>query len=90
MRMFRGIVQSLAKPVDRFVQAQVEINESTSRPKSLNQFLAADHLARPLQQSGEELKRFFLKDEAMSVGAKFARAQVEFELAKAHDLSGAD
>jgi hypothetical protein len=34
------------------------------------------------------LERLFLKDEALTIGAKLASAQVEFEFAKADDLSG--
>src|ERR1700680_2744879 len=57
MRLLRGIVQCLAKAVHGLVQSQIEIDESAGRPKSLDQFLTADHFAGALEQSRQNLKR---------------------------------
>jgi hypothetical protein len=86
--LLRGIVQCLAKAVHGFVQPKIEIDESPSGPESLAEFLAADHLARSLQQSRQNLEGFFLKNDVAATGAKFAGAQVEFEIAKADDVGG--
>jgi hypothetical protein len=52
-----GIAERLAEPVDRFVQAAVEVNKGVSRPQPPLQFLARDHLGRPLEQKEQDLER---------------------------------
>jgi hypothetical protein len=86
--LFRGIVQCLAQAIHSFVQAQIEIDECPRRPQSLAEFLTADHHSRSLQQSRQNLERFFLENDVMAIGAKFGGAQVEFEIAKADDVCG--
>src|ERR1700680_2340116 len=87
-RSLRGIVQRLAEPVHGFVQSEIEVHESTGGPESLDQFFPRDHLSRALQQSRQDLEGFFLKNNVVSIGAKFTSPQVEFELAKANDVVG--
>src|SRR4029077_11581387 len=87
-RLLRRIGQCLTKAIHGLIQAEIEVHESAGVPESLDQFFPRDHLPRMFQQSRQNLKRFFLKNDVVAIGAKFAGAQVEYELAKADDLCG--
>jgi hypothetical protein len=52
-----GIAERVAQPGDGGVEHVVEIDEHVARPQPPAQFLARDHLARPLEQCEEHRER---------------------------------
>jgi hypothetical protein len=82
------IVQGFAQAVHCFVQALVEVNKSVGCPQLFHQRVASDQLAGTIEQRGEDVKRLLLKEGPVAVGAEFAGAQVELELAKTHGRFG--
>jgi hypothetical protein len=86
--VFGVIVQGIAQPIHRFVQASVEIDEGIRGPQLFHQFVAGDQLAGAIEQHGENVKRLLLKIRGVPVGAEFAGAQVELELSKTHGRFG--
>ena len=60
------------------IKVRVEVDESTGRPESLLEFLARDQFSGPLEQSREDLKRFFLEPDLAAVLAQLACTQVDF------------
>src|SRR3954451_25326269 len=65
-----------------------KIDEGIGRPKTLSQLLPSNQLARTDQKRSKNLKRFFLKFQAMPLPPQFSAAQVSFILREAND-SGA-
>ena len=75
-----GIVaERRAKPLDRRIQAVLEVDERPCRPETLPQLLARHDLARPLDHHRENFKRLILKPDADSPFPQLARAQVDLE-----------
>src|SRR6516225_2866245 len=80
---FGRIVQALAQPRYRGVQAMVEIDKRVYRPELQAQLLARDQFARTLQQHAQHAQGLFLEAHAPALLAQFSRAQVHFEVAEA-------
>ena len=78
-----GIVaKRRAKPLDRRIQAVLEVDERSRRPEKLAELLAHHNLARPIDHHRENLKRLILKPDADSPFPQLARAHVDLEGAK--------
>src|SRR3954447_10453427 len=83
-RIVSRIPQRLANFVYRGIQSMFKIDEGIGRPKTLSQFLPRNQLARSRKQRGKNLKRFFLKFQAMPLPAQFSAAQVGFVFREAN------
>src|SRR5436309_3353772 len=84
-RIVSRVPQRLADAVDGGVKAVVEVHECATRPKLLLQLFPRHHLAWPLQEHGQDLKRLLPKPDLQPALAQFAGAQVQLEHAEADD-----
>ena len=51
--------QRIAQPLDRGIQAMIEVNEGVRRPELAAQFLAGNQLSRSFKQRRQDLQRLF-------------------------------
>jgi hypothetical protein len=65
------------------MQAVIEIDECIGWPDLRAQLLPRDQLPRSLQQRSKYLQRLSLQTQPHASLAKFARAEVKFEIVKA-------
>ena len=88
-RFVRRVVEGIAQPTHRRVQARFEVYEGVGGPETMAEILAGDQLARPFQQSFEDLERLVRDFEARRALAKFGREPVKRERAEPNDLEPA-
>ena len=82
------VIEGDPKLLQSNVQASVEVNESTFRPKLLPQFLTRDDFFGMLQQQQEHSKRLVLNFDAHAVAGQRVATGIGHELAEAEDLYG--
>src|SRR6185295_13457736 len=87
-RTVGGIVQGIPQPLDRAVEADVEVHERVAGPEGLADLLARHDLARPLQEEGEDLERLLLQPDLRPVLVELTRGRVELELSEAVRRAG--
>ena len=68
-----------AQPLDRRIQAVLEIDERPRRPQTLAQLFARHHFAGPLEHHRENFERLILQPDADAALAQLARAQIDLE-----------
>jgi hypothetical protein len=83
-RTFRLITEGLPEPLNRIIQAHVEIYERVRGPKPLAKFLAGNHFAGPLDQKGQNLEGLVLQLNLQTMLAKLARVQICLERSEAY------
>src|SRR5215831_2634848 len=54
-----GILEGFTQPAYRRIDAVVEFDDDSVRPQMLAKLFASHHVAGPLQQDGQDLKRLF-------------------------------
>jgi hypothetical protein len=74
------ITQRLAQFIHGGVNAVFKVNEGIGGPELLLDLLPRHRLARPLEESGENLERSFLQLDLVPVVAQLTRSKVNFEL----------
>jgi hypothetical protein len=72
-RLVGRITQRLAQPVDRRVDAVLELDNRVVRPEEFLKFAPAHQPAWTLQQQTEDLKRLLLQTDAEAALAQFPR-----------------
>ena len=75
-----------AQPPHGRVQAVLEIDECPLRPEALAQLLAADDLARPLEQGSQNAERLLLERDAEAALAELSRSEIDLEGAEPDDV----
>ena len=77
------VAQRIAQPLDRGVQAVVEVHERIGGPQAAVEILPGDHFAGTLQQHGQDLKGLLLQANLEAVAAELPGAQVYVKDSKA-------
>jgi hypothetical protein len=77
--------QRIAQPLDRGIQAMIEVNEGVRRPEFIAQFLSSNELSRPFQERRQYLKGLFLQFYLLSPLAQFPGVEIDLEGAEADD-----
>src|SRR5580704_19796818 len=75
-RTVGGIAQSIAKPLDRGVEAVVKVDKGVRGPKSGPKLLAGDDLTRIFEQDGQDLKWLVLELDPLAVLAQFGGGEI--------------
>ena len=70
-RLFRGVAQPLTQPIDRDIEAMVELDKSTVWPKAAAQVLSTPQTARLLEQTKQNPQRLSLETYLASGFAEF-------------------
>jgi hypothetical protein len=76
-RLTRAIVEKIAKPAHRCIDAMIEINDGVMGPELLPDFLPGHNLPGMFQQQAEDLKRLFGEKEPSSALVQFASSEVQ-------------
>src|SRR5207247_3958121 len=74
-RVLGGIFEGLAQPVNRLVQAAIEIDKGVGAPQLLLQFLTGHRLSGSLEQHGQDLKGLILELDLEALLPQFAGLQ---------------
>src|SRR5438034_2270355 len=67
------------------VEAVVEVDERVRGPELVPQLLSGHHLARTLQEQGQQAKRLILQTDLASLPAQLSGREVDFEGPEAED-----
>src|SRR5438552_2270054 len=86
-RTFRRVAESFADFVDRFVEPMIEVDEGVRGPEPFLKILASNNFAGIQHKHREDLKRLFLKPDALAVLAQFAGPEVHLENPEAEALA---
>jgi hypothetical protein len=86
-RIVGGIAQRIAQPLNRCVDAVVELDDGVVGPQHLAQLFAGHQLARPVQQHDQDSERLLVEANLDPVLAQLGGLNVEFERAEAEDAS---
>ena len=78
-RIVGVVAERRAQPLDRGVQAVLEIDERPGRPQALPQLFTRHDFARTIEHHRENFERLILKPDADSALPQLARAQIDFE-----------
>ena len=87
-RTVGGIVQGIPQPLDRAVEADVEVHERVAGPEGLADLLARHDLARPLEEEGEDLEGLLLQPDLRPVLVELTRGRVELEASESVRRAG--
>ena len=79
---FRRFAQRIAQPLDRGIQAMVEVDEGVRRPKLAAQFLSGNQFSRSFQQRRQYLQRLILELYLLSPLAQFPGVEIDLERAE--------
>ena len=85
-RIVGVVAECGAQPLDRGVQAVLEIDEGPRGPQTLAQLLPRHDVAGPLEHDRENLERLILQPDADAALAQLARAQIDFECSESPDV----
>jgi hypothetical protein len=85
-RIVGVVTECRAQPLDRRVQAVLEVDECPGRPQPLAKLFARHHVAWPFEHHRKYFERLILKPDADSALPQLARAQVDFEGRKSPDV----
>ena len=87
-RRLVGIVTERgAQPLDRRIEAVLEIDEGPLGPQTLTQLLPRDDFARLLEHEPQDLERLFLQAHAHTAAAQLARAHIQLEAPEAQEIA---
>jgi hypothetical protein len=82
------VTQDCPKAGNRISNAVFKVNECIGRPELLSQFLTGEEAARASEQDGQQLERAAVDRQTNSMSAELPGTDIQFEAAKADDLSG--
>ena len=78
-RALRGVAQRVAQPLDRAVEARIEVHEGVGGPQGLAHLVPAHDLARTPEQQEQDLEGLVGKTHGQAVLAQLGRARLELE-----------
>jgi len=76
-RVFSGVGQAIAEPLNSGIQSVVEVNEGITSPELLSQLLARDHFAIRIEQQAQNAETLLPHSDLVSELPQFAGAQIE-------------
>src|SRR5205809_7946068 len=79
------VAQGLPQLPHGRVEAVVEVDERIRWPELVPQLLSGHHLARTLQEQGQQAKRLILQTDLQSLPAQLPGGEVDFEGPEAED-----
>src|SRR3954471_10008640 len=80
-RIARGISQRLANLVDGCVEPMFEVDERVRWPEALAKLFARDQVSRTSKQRRQNLERFLLELQPMTLPSQLSAAKVSFVVA---------
>jgi hypothetical protein len=85
-RLFRRFAERFTKPLDRGIEAVLEIYKRVSRPQPAADVFAGYQLPWMFQQHRKYLERLTLKPYCEPIAAQFTSAKIDFEAAEPNYL----
>jgi tRNA pseudouridine-54 N-methylase len=86
LRTLGRIIERLTESGNGAIQSVIEVHERVGGPELLLQLLARHHIARALQQRGQDLKGLLLQPNPLAIFAQISGAKIDLEQCKANGL----